>query len=220
MNTLFDLNAYYQPKVEKVSDPYWDSDFMDDNDPNFSDDKANWPVILFDDSVTEDNNSTQSSDSVTTDIKFDVDQVYWHIKKQKRVLIIKIFPTARTADVYFEREFEKFRVSLLELTTLDNVTESSSTDLQKTNSVTTLESLPGDSVTAINIYKAKGKARGENFYYRYTYRDGKRLRHVHIPGGNINNPMVQERVEKLKIAIAQKLPPDKIEQMIKQFKQH
>ncbi|HEY9653637.1 MAG TPA: hypothetical protein V6C95_23450 [Coleofasciculaceae cyanobacterium] len=79
---------------------------------------------------------------------------------------------------------------------------------QKNDSVTTsqIDCYPNDSVTtldvtessskprgisefAISTYKPRGEARGQAEYFRFSYRDGKRIRHVHIPGGNCHSPM-------------------------------
>ena len=52
---------------------------------------------------------------------------------------------------------------------------------------------------AINIYRAGGS---QNKYYRYSYYHNGKIKHLHIKGGNISNPLVQKRVSELKNAIA------------------
>ena len=48
---------------------------------------------------------------------------------------------------------------------------------------------------SVNIYTPNGTARGENQYYRLTYRKNGRVRHLHIPGGNITKTRAQGRAE-------------------------
>lgn len=53
----------------------------------------------------------------------------------------------------------------------------------------------GDSITGINTYWA-GKSR--NHYCRLSYRRGGRIKHCHIPGGNIHNSLAQSRAQWLR----------------------
>ena len=48
---------------------------------------------------------------------------------------------------------------------------------------------------SVNIYTPNGTARGENQYYRLTYRKNGRVRHLHIPGGNTSKITAQVRAE-------------------------
>ena len=59
-----------------------------------------------------------------------------------------------------------------------------------------------DSVTAINIYKAKGTARGDRKYFRYSYKEIGKVKHVHIGGGNIHSVVAQSRMQVVKDALA------------------
>lgn len=52
---------------------------------------------------------------------------------------------------------------------------------------------------SINKYYPGKKATA---YYRFSYRDGKRTKHKHIPGGNIYNPLAMTRAARLKEALA------------------
>ncbi|NET71770.1 MAG: hypothetical protein F6K62_12800 [Sphaerospermopsis sp. SIO1G2] len=198
MNTLFNLDAYYQPESRYTSDPYWDklesqTQFLDDNNPEF-----------IDDSVT--NQETENAIAQKDSLTFEVDNIYWHPGKQLKVKLLKIFKNGK-ADVYFEKDFNKHKIWLSELTTLD-VRESEST-VPQNDSLTT---------QSINIYKPSGKARGNSKYFRYSYRDGSRIKHIHIPGGNISNPLAKQRAKIIDDAIAQKLPPTEIKSMIRHFK--
>jgi len=49
----------------------------------------------------------------------------------------------------------------------------------------------------ISIYKPRGTARGGQ-YYRLSYKDGGKVRQVHIRGGNINSPIAQAKVKEVR----------------------
>jgi hypothetical protein len=72
--------------------------------------------------------------------------------------------------------------------------ESESLDFPTTN-----DSL---STGCIGIYSPKGTARESVGYYRFSWRDGKRMRHRHIPGGNIHSPTARSHREEVECAIA------------------
>jgi hypothetical protein len=74
-----------------------------------------------------------------------------------------------------------------------------------------------DSLTAINIYKPKGKARGEKKYFRYSYKEGGKTKHMHIGGGNIYSVVAQSRAQLVRDAIADGESPQEIKQLIRQF---
>ncbi|GAX46210.1 hypothetical protein NIES4075_72310 [Tolypothrix sp. NIES-4075] len=75
-----------------------------------------------------------------------------------------------------------------------------------------------DSLTAINIYKAKGTARGDRKYFRYSYKEGGKTKHLHIGGGNINCEAAQSRMQLVRDAIALGQSPNQIKQLIQQFR--
>jgi hypothetical protein len=51
-------------------------------------------------------------------------------------------------------------------------------------------------------------------YYRYVWRERFRLRHRHIPGGNVDNPKAIAMMEKVERAIAEGESPSKIVKLI------
>lgn len=51
-----------------------------------------------------------------------------------------------------------------------------------------------NTLPVLNIY-SPGKRKGT--YYRLSYREGSRMKHIHIPGGNTSSDLVQYRVKKL-----------------------
>ncbi len=76
---------------------------------------------------------------------------------------------------------------------------------------------PSDEPTAINIYTPRGKARADYQYFRYSYRDGSRIRHCHIPGGNIHSALAQSRRDQLEEMVRQGRSPSEIVQMIQSW---
>ena len=75
-----------------------------------------------------------------------------------------------------------------------------------------------DSVTAINIYEAKGTARGNRKYFRYSYKEVGKVKHLHIGGGNIHSLVAQSRMELVKDALAQGQSPNQIKRLIQGFR--
>ena len=56
-----------------------------------------------------------------------------------------------------------------------------------------------DTIACVNRYKAGN--RNNYFYYRLSYRAGKKMKHVHIPGGNTIAELAQYRAKKLQTMI-------------------
>jgi len=86
-------------------------------------------------------------------------------------------------------------------------------------SVVTKSTLPpsnNDSVTlnAISTYRPRGTARGGE-YYRLSYRDGCRVRHVHIRGGNTDSPIAQAKVAEVRSLLAAGVPPIQVAELLK-----
>ncbi len=62
----------------------------------------------------------------------------------------------------------------------------------------------------LETYRPGGSARSDRLYYRYCYRDGNRITHIHIPGGNVNNPIAQKRADRVREMIRAGKPPEEI----------
>jgi hypothetical protein len=60
---------------------------------------------------------------------------------------------------------------------------------------------------SVNTYRPGGK---KHFYYRLSYRDGKKMKHLHIPGGNINSDLANYRADKLRTMIARGAELDEV----------
>jgi hypothetical protein len=74
----------------------------------------------------------------------------------------------------------------------------------------TVEVAEDDSVSkAISTYQPRGTARSGE-YFRFSYRDGLRMRHIHIRGGNTDSPIAQAKVQELRSLLASGVPPAEI----------
>ena len=58
-----------------------------------------------------------------------------------------------------------------------------------------------DYLDPISIYKPRGTARGGK-YYRMSYKDGGKVRQVHIRGGNTDSPIAQAKVQEVRSLLA------------------
>jgi hypothetical protein len=78
-------------------------------------------------------------------------------------------------------------------------------------------SLPGDdylAFNAISTYQPRGTARGGE-YFRLSYKDGGKVRTVHIRGGNTDSPIAQAKVQELRSLLAAGFAPAEIAAMLK-----
>jgi hypothetical protein len=73
-----------------------------------------------------------------------------------------------------------------------------------------------DSVSskAISTYRPCGTARSGE-YFRFSYRDGSRMRHIHIRGGNTDSPISQAKVAEVRSLLASGVSPARIAAMLK-----
>ena len=67
---------------------------------------------------------------------------------------------------------------------------------------------------AISTYSPRGTARGGQ-YYRLSYRDGGRVRHQHIRGGNTHSPIAQAKVQEVRSLLAAGIAPIEIAAILK-----
>jgi len=74
-----------------------------------------------------------------------------------------------------------------------------------------------DYLNPISVYKPKGTARGnENYrYYRLSYKEGNKVRQVHIRGGNTDSPIAQAKVQEVRSLLASGVPPAEIALLLK-----
>ncbi|MEG4497574.1 hypothetical protein QUB05_05615 [Microcoleus sp. F10-C6] len=79
----------------------------------------------------------------------------------------------------------------------------------------TVEPVDIDSVSrAISAYSPRGTARSGE-YFRFSYRDGSRMRHIHIRGGNTDSPISQAKVAEVRSLLAAGIPPAEIATMLR-----
>jgi hypothetical protein len=72
-----------------------------------------------------------------------------------------------------------------------------------------------DSVSkAISTYHPRGTARSGE-YFRFSYRDGSRMKHIHIRGGNTDSPIAQAKVAEVRSLLAAGMAPAEIAAMLK-----
>ena len=69
-------------------------------------------------------------------------------------------------------------------------------------------------LNAVSTYRPRGTARGGE-YYRLSYKDGGRVKHVHIRGGNTDSPIAQAKVAEVRSLLAAGIPPAKVAEMLK-----
>jgi len=73
-----------------------------------------------------------------------------------------------------------------------------------------------ESDAAVSTYKARGTARTrEAKYYRLSYKDGGKVRQVHIRGGNTDSPIAQSRAAEVRSLLAAGIPPAEIAAMLR-----
>jgi len=74
-----------------------------------------------------------------------------------------------------------------------------------------------DCLDPISIYKPRGTARGEkdHFYYRLSYKEGNKVRQVHIRGGNTDSPISQAKVAEVRSLLAAGMSPRDVADMLK-----
>jgi hypothetical protein len=67
---------------------------------------------------------------------------------------------------------------------------------------------------AISTYRPRGTARGGE-YFRLSYKDGGKVRSVHIRGGNTDSPIAQAKVAEVRSLLAAGVPPAEIANLLK-----
>ncbi|MEG4066247.1 hypothetical protein QUA42_02645 [Microcoleus sp. Pol11C2] len=84
--------------------------------------------------------------------------------------------------------------------------------------VTELTAPPVDDspLDPISIYQPRGTAPETcRKYYRLSYKDGGRVRHVHVRGGNTDSPIAQAKVAEVRSLLAAGIPPAEIAAMLR-----
>jgi hypothetical protein len=69
-------------------------------------------------------------------------------------------------------------------------------------------------LNAVSTYRPRGTARGGE-YYRLSYKEGGRVRHIHIRGGNTDSPIAQAKVAEVRSLLASGVPPAKVAALLR-----
>jgi hypothetical protein len=124
---------------------------------------------------------------------------------------------------------EEVKLALAPTVKIDSVTPVESAVTESTlppadDSVTPVEPAVTESISlgdgkylalnAVSTYRPRGTARGGE-YYRLSYKDGSRVRHVHIRGGNTDSPIAQAKVAEVRSLLAAGESPAAIAKLLR-----
>ncbi len=109
-------------------------------------------------------------------------------------------------------------IALVEVDTESNPSDDSVSESITLVEVDTESNPSDDSVSsnckAISTYRPRGTARGGE-YFRFSYRDGSKMRHIHIRGGNTDSPIAQAKVQEVRSLLAISVRPAEIVEMLR-----
>ncbi len=109
-------------------------------------------------------------------------------------------------------------ITLVEVDTESNPSDDSVSESITLVEVDTESNPSDDSVSsnckAISTYRPRGTARGGE-YFRFSYRDGSKMRHIHIRGGNTDSPIAQAKVQEVRSLLAISVRPAEIVEMLR-----
>jgi hypothetical protein len=74
-------------------------------------------------------------------------------------------------------------------------------------------------LNAISTYQPRGTARGGK-YFRLSYKDGGKVRTVHIRGGNTDSPIAQAKVQEVRSLLAAGMSPAQVAGMLRRETQN
>ncbi|MEG4323645.1 MULTISPECIES: hypothetical protein [unclassified Microcoleus] len=77
-----------------------------------------------------------------------------------------------------------------------------------------LPDVDGVVFNSISTYRPRGTARGGE-YYRLSYKDGGKVRQVHIRGGNTDSPIAQAKVAEVRSLLAIGISPSEVATMLR-----
>lgn len=70
---------------------------------------------------------------------------------------------------------------------------------------------------SVSEYQPGGTASKSNKYYRFSYRKDNKIKHIHIKGGNISNPLAIKRKQLVEAWIKEDVALEKIIKWIKEW---
>ncbi len=103
-----------------------------------------------------------------------------------------------------------------EQTLFDN-TEESSQDKGSGDNDELFDNKNNITKLAVSEYSPAGTAAKGNKYYRFSYREGNRTKHIHIKGGHTGNKLAIKNKELVQAWIREKVALKKIIEWIKDF---
>ncbi|BAY89651.1 MULTISPECIES: hypothetical protein [unclassified Tolypothrix] len=68
------------------------------------------------------------------------------------------------------------------------------------------------------VEEYRPSTRKGHLYYRYCYKQSRKIKHIHIPGGNTRSHLAQNRKSQVEIAIASGNSPGEIRKLISSWK--
>lgn len=125
---------------------------------------------------------------------------------------------------------EEVKLALAPTVKIDSVTPvepavTESTPPPADDSVTPVESAVTESkppaegeylaLNAVSTYRPRGTARGGDEYYRLSYKEGSRVKHVHIRGGNTGSPIAQAKVAEVRSLLVSGMLPAEIATLLR-----
>jgi hypothetical protein len=116
-------------------------------------------------------------------------------------------------DTAMYQETQTFSDWELENQCTDSVTDSKPSNIVVTESKCT-------SSGCVEIYVTAGTSRCEKKYFRFTWREKNRVKHHHIPGGNIDSISAKKRAALVQVEIDNGRSPGEIVEFIKTFKRN
>ncbi|MBE9202113.1 MULTISPECIES: hypothetical protein [unclassified Nodularia (in: cyanobacteria)] len=149
---------------------------------------------------------------------FEEGGIYWHSSRNRKFKITKLFSTVSKAQGYFAGEIIKEKITLSELSPLQEPTceTPTSEEIEPVNceNPQPVQTLPEQPVNQwIETYYVT-RSGSKYWYYRYCYYQG-RIKHIHIPGGNTTNNKCLEIKERVEKAIALRKSPQEIQNLIR-----
>jgi len=150
------------------------------------------------------------------------DEIGSILKSHNSVTPVEVAVTELTPELATHNSVTSAEVAVTELTP-ELATHNSVTSAEVAVTELTPELAAHDlGLNAISTYSPRGTApQGHLYrYYRLSYREGNRVRHQHIRGGNIDSPIAQAKVAEVRSLLVAGVSPQEIATMLRtnQFK--
>jgi hypothetical protein len=125
-----------------------------------------------------------------------------------------VLPEVDTESISIDDDSVSELIMLPEVDTESISPDDSVSELIMLPEVDTESISPDDSVSrAVSTYQPRGTARSGE-YFRFSYRDGPKMKHIHIRGGNTASAIANSRVEEVRSLLAAGIPPRQVASII------